>query len=188
MDSCASYLEKLTSGFGVLLVLGMAGILFVATILRYVFNYTIGWSLDMTTFMLTWSVFIVIGSATRRNAHIRIGFFLEMMVGEKRARVISITLENVIGLAMCSFLAWTGYRWIAMTRDQGLSVWSTGGFKYPVWIPIIVVALGMGLAGIFYLERTIKQILALGAFKRSAGMIEQGEGTRGQDTSIEPLT
>ncbi len=167
LETVSSWLEKLSLGAAVFLLLAMAGFMFSSIIARYVFNRPIAWSEELLTFLFSYSIFIVLGAVVKSDQHIRIGFFLEKIAGEERAKRIWTTLENVIGLGITAFFAYTAYRWTAASYTIGEREFTQfiQNF-YPVWIVKVLPTVGMGLLSFFYLERCIKQFVGFIASKQ----------------------
>ncbi|MEE8385156.1 MAG: TRAP transporter small permease subunit, partial [Dehalococcoidia bacterium] len=108
-----------------------------------------------------YSIFVVLGAVTRSNQHIRVGFVLEWLVGERKAQRIWTTLENVIGLGLTAFLAYTAVRWAAESHATGEKEFThfIENF-YSVWIIKVMPAVGICLLSFFYFERCARQLLS----------------------------
>ncbi|MFC1926448.1 TRAP transporter small permease [Chloroflexota bacterium] len=155
-------LQKTTVYIGEVFLILMMGLMFVEVIYRFWGGSLLPFGHTILTAMVAWSVFLLIGSVSRENGHIRISFFIEKALG-KRAERIWPVLEDVISLPLCVFLVWASWRWVALYMQQGLrqELFQLGGFTYPSWVPIIIVPIGLSIASVFYLERIVKRIHAL---------------------------
>ncbi|MFC1994367.1 TRAP transporter small permease [Chloroflexota bacterium] len=172
LSAITSALELISASFGVVIVLAMMGITFISVVLRYLFNQPISWTEFVLGYMLAWSIFLLMGSVTRKDDHIRMSFVIERLFGENKARKISTTVENVFGLGISAFFFFHGYRWVLNSYRAGLAEWTSAGFTYPVWIVRIVAPIGLGLVTLFYLERCIKQIARLIAARKRQTPLE----------------
>ncbi|MFC1926673.1 TRAP transporter small permease [Chloroflexota bacterium] len=170
----ASVLDHASSGFGILLLIGMTGLTFVSVISRYVFNKPIVGTEDLMGFMVAWSVLILLGSVSRRDRHIRMTFFITKLLGEERAKKVWITVENLCGLGLCSYFFWQGLRWVLNTYNAGLFK-QAAAFNYPMWTVRVIAPLALGLAALFYLERCIRQISNIVANRRNRMTIPDRE-------------
>lgn len=170
LETVASWLEKLSLGAAVLLLLVMAAFMFSSIIARYVFNSPIPWSEELLTFLLSYSIFVVLGAVTRGDQHIKIGFVMERLLGERKAQRVSTILENVIGLGLTAFLAYTAVRWAAESHATGEREFThfIQNF-YPVWIIKVLPAVGICLLSFFYFERCARQLLSFISSRRQMG-------------------
>lgn len=132
---------------------------------RYFAGFTLGFSSTLITIMTGWGVYLLIGSVARRDQHVKIGFFIEWVLGRRRAKPVYETVENVFSLGMCCFLIYAGYLLIASYMRAGTEAvfmpTETGSIDYPAWINLIAIPLGFFIAMLFYLERIGKQIRSL---------------------------
>jgi TRAP-type C4-dicarboxylate transport system permease small subunit len=134
--------------------------MFLATIFRYILDRPWQWPEEVLVYLMAWMMFILIGPIARQRAHIRIGFLIERITGSpSKAESISSAMENIIGLGIGIFFAYAAVRWMNISREMGIIVWSATGVSYPQWLTRIVPMLGLCLMAFFYLERSIRMIL-----------------------------
>ncbi|UCG82606.1 MAG: TRAP transporter small permease subunit [Dehalococcoidia bacterium] len=167
LETVASWLEKFSLGVAVFLLLAMFGFMLYSIIARYAANRPLIWSEELLSFFFSYSIFIILGAVVRSDQHIRIGFFLEKIAGEQRAKHIWTTLENLIGLGVTAFFAYTAYQWTATSYTTGEKEFThfIENF-YPVWTGKVLPTVGMCFLSFFYFERCIKQLLGFVASKR----------------------
>jgi len=178
LDTFPAWLEKATILASILMLVGMVGIMFVSTVFRYMVDLPMKWSEEALTYMLAWSIFILMGSVARRGEHVKIGFFMERIMGSpEKAQRVSDVLENIIGLCISIFLAYAAYRWMNVSREMGTTLWSAAGFSYADWITRIVPTLGLCLLSLFYFERNIRMLLSVANSKRRAHHSDNGSIT-----------
>ncbi|UCC59707.1 MAG: TRAP transporter small permease, partial [Dehalococcoidia bacterium] len=140
------------------------------------FDISYAWYEHVIILMLVWSIFILVGSSTRRDDHIIVGFFIEKIAGsEERARRIRTVLDTVIGLGISTFLVWALYRWAAYSHSLGSLIYITGTGYYAEWIRRVPVVVGIGLVSFFYLERFIKLLVLLIGSQREIAMGSESE-------------
>jgi len=106
--------------------------------------------------MMAAIVFLTWGSVTRRDEHIRIGFFISKLMGD-RAKPFMYVLESIAGVALSAYITYAGVKWIQLSMKLGHTrAWSTNPWdEYPVAVPHMVVCVGMGVATIMYLARLV---------------------------------
>ncbi|MFC1926146.1 TRAP transporter small permease [Chloroflexota bacterium] len=156
--------------FAAMLVIG-----FVSVILRYIVALPLSWTEEILAFMMAWGVFLGGGTIVRRYSHIRMSFFAEKLFGTRRAPVVWTALENLVGLGATTFIAYHAYRWVLHTYRTGAH--GIGDIPYPFWVVRLAVLIGLGLMGLFYLERTVKQIQTRGmaGTEEQQAMMSTGE-------------
>jgi len=172
--------EEVSLSAAALLFATMLGIGFTAVILRYFVQVPLSWTEEILGFMMAWGVFLGGGTIVRRYGHIRLSFFAEKIFGRKRAPVIWTAMENLLGFSATIFIAYHGYRWVLHSYRIGAH--GIGDVHYPFWVVRMVVVIGLGLMGLFYLERTVKLIQTRG----QAGTEEQPSIMSTGDTETIP--
>ncbi|MFC2058117.1 TRAP transporter small permease [Chloroflexota bacterium] len=170
-------LQKITVYLAEAFLLIMVALMFAEVIARFFGGSIIMYGQTILRGLVAWSVFILIGSVSRENSHIRIGFFAEKLLGERAPRIWSI-LEDIVTLPILIFLIWAAWLWVDFYIAQGLkeTLFSITGLRYPSWIPVIIVPIGLGIAAIFYIERIVKQLASLRSSRRGRGGVESDRG------------
>ncbi|MFC1974342.1 TRAP transporter small permease [Chloroflexota bacterium] len=172
-------LDRFAVGLGIFMLFVTVGLIFVNSSARVIVILPAGWIEDVVVFMVAWSVFLMLGPVAKRDEHIRVGFLVSRVLGEKKAETVWTAVENIIGLGFASLFAFYGYEWVVFSYDQHLIRYSPGGFWYAVWIVRIAVPLGMSILAFLYLERTIRQLMLFITRRRnrdqvlSSGEIEE---------------
>lgn len=162
LERISLWLDRVSISAGIIMLFLMLALTFMSVILRYGFDISYAWYEHVIILMLVWSIFILVGSSTRRDDHITVGFFIEKIAGsEERARRIRTVLDTVIGLGISTFLVWALYRWAAYSHGLGSQIYITGTGYYAEWIRRVPVVVGIGLVSFFYLERFIKLLVLL---------------------------
>lgn len=160
-ESVSNFVDKFCQAFGVTLLIGMWALLMINTLARWLDVTTIGWSMEITSYMIAWSVFILMGPVTRSDEHIRVSFLPEKILGKERGDIFIFALESMAGLFLCLLLAVSSYDLIITTKSINYRIQSSGGWYYPMWIVRSGVFFGFCLSALFYLERTIKWLRQL---------------------------
>jgi len=136
------------------------------------------------TLLMVWFVFLLVGSVSRGDEHIKISGLVEVVL-RKRAKAFLFMVENIVALPLCIYFTWAGYCWIAHRMSQGSLSFIGEYHTYPAWIPNIIVPIGFGIASLFYLERTAKQVRAFLLRRREEQAIESQSGEQGTMTGID---
>ncbi|MFC2058615.1 TRAP transporter small permease [Chloroflexota bacterium] len=126
-------------------------------ITRYIIKSTLVFSEQIMMTMLGWSVFLLIGEIARKDDHIRIGFFIDRLLG-KKAPLFVYALESIASFSLCIYLIHCSIRWIKLQKFMGIDIYITpSGATYKEWMPNIVIPIALIMASLFYLERIILQ-------------------------------
>ncbi|MFC2017980.1 TRAP transporter small permease [Chloroflexota bacterium] len=159
----AGIIDRSCQIFTVAMLAGMWGLLMVNAFARWTDllpSGSIGWTIEITKYLVAWSIFVIMGPVTRNNENIRVTFLPEKVLGEKKAATFVYVFENIVALLLCIYLAKGSYDLIISTRDLGLMRPSSGGWEYPMWIVRSGIFVGFVLACIFYFERSVKWLLS----------------------------
>ncbi|MFC2018119.1 TRAP transporter small permease [Chloroflexota bacterium] len=144
--------------FAIALLVSMWGLLLVNTVAKWLDIYSVGYTLEFVKYMMAWSIFVVMGAVTRTNDHIRVSFFPEKLLGERRGAVFMYVTENLVALGMCIYFTIHAYRFIIESYNSDFVEHSIGGWNYQMWIIRIGILVGFLFASLFYFERTMKMI------------------------------
>ncbi|MFC2059045.1 TRAP transporter small permease [Chloroflexota bacterium] len=162
-------LQSFTGNFGVALLGFITLMMTVEVVSRYIIRTPVYMAEAFVTIMMGWIVFILLGSVARRDEHIRIGFFISKALGS-RAKPFIFALESITGLALCIYLCYWGIKWIQLAMMLGIKESYTPNMdEYPAWIPWMIVAIGMGISALYYLERIVKQAQSIYRHRRAPG-------------------
>ncbi|MFC1993676.1 TRAP transporter small permease [Chloroflexota bacterium] len=150
-------LQSFTVNLSVVILVFMTLMMTVEIVSRYIIKSPVYMAEHFVMIMMGWIVFLLIGSVARRDEHIRIGFFVTKVLGSK-AKSFTFALESITGLVLSGYLTYWGIKWVQLAMKLGMKESYTPEMdQYPAWVPWIVVAIGMGLATLFYLERIVRQ-------------------------------
>ena len=116
-------IQGITVGIGALLALAMGVLMLYMVIARYFFDYNFVWGQVMLTGMLVWGAFLILGSVARKRQHIAIGFFAKVIF-KNRAPFIQHTVENIVCLPFCIFMAWHSWS-CSSPRNASATFWSS---------------------------------------------------------------
>ena len=104
----------------------MAVLVFANVVSRYALNYSIGWVVEITRYLMVWVGFLGSGLVLRYGAHIAVDTFQDMLPNraQRAVRVAIFGLLAVLFLAM----TWLGIRYVGFAWDQETPVlnWRMG--------------------------------------------------------------
>jgi C4-dicarboxylate transporter DctQ subunit len=138
-----------------------AGLLFLAGIIvslygvftRYVINMPQAWITEIFEFLMIWSIFIGFGMALKDNRHIVIDLVYDRFSFPVK-RVVS-AVSNFLGAGYSFFLTYTGIEMTAVSKEQGITTIDVG---IPEWIPYMIMPIGMGLLGFYFVLKFVKAL------------------------------
>lgn len=132
--------------------ISIVGLVFLQVLSRFVFNVSVGWSAELSRYLLIWLTWLSASYAIRKNEHIRITILIDKLPKIVRKWVEFIVLiiwsfftivMAIVGADVVSKIKLTGQQ----TTTLGLSMW--------------IVYLIIPLAGLLMLIRIIQQLYFL---------------------------
>jgi C4-dicarboxylate transporter, DctQ subunit len=120
---------------------------------RYVLNMPQSWITEIFEYLMVWAIFIAFGMALKNNRHIVVDLVYDKLPFAYK-RVIS-TISNLIGAGYSFFLMITGIEMVKVTYIQQNVTLDVG---MPLWIPYLIMPVGMGLLGIYFLLKSYKSL------------------------------
>lgn len=90
-----------------LLMGGMATMIVIQVVLRYIFQNSLVWSEELVRWLFIWSIWVGIAYAFKTRQHIRITALADILQGRKRL-ALEIVLQIVIAVFFlwCAWLGW----------------------------------------------------------------------------------
>jgi C4-dicarboxylate transporter DctQ subunit len=134
-----------------LLVAGMALILFANVIYRYFLNAPIYWANEASIYMMAWLTFLGGSLGLKYKTQAAITFVVERLSVNNK-KILSI-VTHVLMLAFLGFLLYVSYSWIF-----SLSGSVSSSMRIPMWIPYSAVPVGLTFAFIHLTEHLINFI------------------------------
>ncbi|WHY71469.1 TRAP transporter small permease [Fictibacillus enclensis] len=138
---------------------GLTGVLFIGGVLvslygvftRYVLNAPTAWVTEIFEFLMVWAIFIGFGRALKDNRHIMVELLFDRLPFQWKK--IFAALSNLIGAVYSFYLAYSSLELITLSKMQNIKTIDVG---LPIWITYLVLPIGMGLLGIYFLVKAIK--------------------------------
>lgn len=98
-----------------LLLGGMAAMIFIQVVLRYIFAESLMWAEELIRWMFIWSIWVGIAYAFKTREHIRITGLADVLKGRRRA-----LLEIVLQVLIASFFLWCA--WLGWKQANSPSI------------------------------------------------------------------
>lgn len=133
----------------ILLLSGMAIMVFVNVIMRYGFNSGLNVSEELSRYFFVWLTFIGAVVAFREHGHLGIETFVMFL--SRRGRIVCMSLANVVVIACSAIFFWGTWKQFPINASMSAPV--TG--MSMVWVYGIGLFTGAGMA-IISLERLIR--------------------------------
>ncbi len=92
------YLTNITAVFGGILIVSLILIITVAVLLRYYFNFSVGWSTELAEYFIYASVVLAVPWVLKRDEHVIVDIVVSHLNPKNRRRVAIII--NLIGVAI----------------------------------------------------------------------------------------
>lgn len=127
-------------------------LVFAQVITRYVFNFSMGWSVELSRYILIWIAWISASYAIQKGSHIRVEFLPEAMKGNFK-KVFDL-LILLIWISFTIFLAVYGTLFVMYVGERVQTSPSLG-------IRMSYVYLAVPIAGLLMSIRLIQQIYYL---------------------------
>lgn len=129
-------------------------IVFMQTVLRYLFHATLPWPEEVCSILLLWLIYMTIGYAVTKKAHITVDSVLALYPKKMRKYVDLVAI--LIWLALSIFVTYHGTLVTIDTAAKGARAASLPWLK--MWVAYITIPLGYGLMSIRLVEQLIAQI------------------------------
>lgn len=160
-------IERTLAGVA-LLVLILAGGLQV--LFRYVFHVPIAWAEELIIFCSIWSVYLGASAATNEGKHIMVGIIVDNL--PPKPKFFISLISQCLWLLCSAGLVITGWMSAYSVFLRGAK---TVGGKFPYWVAMIAVVVGMALMSLRVLSM-IALTLKTGGRSVSETRPEEGPG------------
>ncbi len=141
---------------GVVLVL-MWGIVCSEVILRFLFNYSIIWGVEVSEFSLIFITFTGAAWLLKSEGHIKVDIVYSAL--NPRAQAFTNIITSIIGAAICAFLLKYGIL-VTIEQFEG-GVVSFTVMRFPTWPRYAVISLGSLLLFFQFLRRAHINLMLL---------------------------
>lgn len=152
-------IEKLEKVFLAITVAIMIIVIVYQVVLRYVFAASNAWSEELARYLFIYDVMIAAAIATRKNSHLQIDAFINML--KPKTKAIYTIVATAIGIVFLVFLL--GY---SMILCQAAADNISAGLKIPMSIPYACMPIGAVLMILTSIEVILKQFAQIGKLNR----------------------
>lgn len=114
-------------------------------------GFPLAWTEEASLFCFVWFAYMGAAACTLENKHIRVEFLIERL--PTKLNLFVKVLINILWLAVCVIIGTAGAKvmFFALTRGS-----LTVGGKFPYWIAMLSVSVGMLLMGFGVVVNTVK--------------------------------
>lgn len=124
-------------------------LVFAQVLSRYIFNVSVGWSAELSRYLLIWITWVSASYTIRKRDHIRISMIVELFSSsvQKVVEVIVILLWSVFAIVM----AVVGTEVVMNLQLMGQQ---TSTLNLPMWVVYLIIPIG----GVLMIMRLIQQL------------------------------
>ena len=144
-EKLEEWILAVSLGFIVLLVIAQV-------ISRYIVTFPMGWSVELSRYILIWIAWISASYAVQHNTHIRVEI-LKDRLSRKYKKILELIIL-VLWFAFALFLAIAGTHF---TMSVGKTTQYSPSLEMPMWI----VYLGVPIAGLLMSIRLFQQVMII---------------------------
>lgn len=145
-------LASLMAG-GLTVVMGV--VVCYAVVARYLFNKPVGWSEEISTYLMMWGAFLGAAYTMQTDGHIGVDIICRKL--SPRAQYWLNVAKYLTGIAFLLVLTVKGYEDCALSYQ--LNQVSIGELAVPMYIPQLALPLGSALLTLQILEKLVRQIM-----------------------------
>jgi len=139
-----------------LLLAFMTMVMGVQVVARYVFNYSLTWSEEITRYMFIWSAFLSISHCTKKRISIRIEQIISMF--PTKINAIFKIIEKVIMLAFFSYMIKYAYVFVQASVASGQL---SPAMRLPMFFIQVAPLVGFALTIVRLLQSLVFEIKVL---------------------------
>ncbi len=126
-----------------------------AVVVRYVFNHPVGWSEEVSTYLMLWAAFLGAGYTMQLDGHIGVDVVCRRL--SLKAQVGLNLAKYVVGIIFMVLLAWKGIEDCALSVQLGQV--SISELAIPMVFPQLALPVGAGLVALQLVEKLMVQLL-----------------------------
>ncbi|MCK5294049.1 MAG: TRAP transporter small permease [Arcobacteraceae bacterium] len=150
IDKITCFVTRYIAAFGISAGVALA---FGNVVVRYVFDGSLTWAAELTTYLFLWSTFFGAAYCFKHDAHISINILLEK-VKPPTAKALML-LSHTITLIFLSAVAYYGYEYLLLVHEmEEISV----DLEIPMWIVYTVIPVSFAFGAYRVIEKIIEII------------------------------
>lgn len=140
----------------------MSALIFLQIIMRYIFNNSLSWSEELTVFISTYMIWIAASYAIKKDAHLRITLFVDML--SPKLRSLAYLVIDVVWLLFSGCMIYLGEK---MVRMSYLNNRLSPAMEVPMWIIYASLILGSVLMCIALAGKILERIVEMTSRKEA---------------------
>jgi TRAP-type C4-dicarboxylate transport system permease small subunit len=127
-------------------------------VVRYLLNRPVGWSEELSSYLIVWAAFLGAAYTLQRDGHIGVDVICRRFsaLSQRRLHIA----KYAVGTGFCALLAWKGYESCALSWMLGRV--SVGDLQIPLYLPQMAVPVGACLLGLQMFEKMMGHVLSPG--------------------------
>ena len=129
-----------------------------AVVTRYVLNRPVGWSEEVSVYLMIWAAFLGAGYTMLKDGHIGVDILCRKLSPQAQAWLNSA--KYLTAMAFLALLAVKGIEDCALSHKLGQV--SISELAVPLFIPQLALPVGAVLMALQILEKFLRQLLGLG--------------------------
>ena len=163
MQRISDIINRITEATLVIVLSGMAVVVLLQVIFRYVLNFPLFWTEELARYCLVWSSLLGSAVAVKRGQHIAVTIFLERVPPGLRRGLTMIALISVA--AILTIILWGGIQLVAITRAQ-----ISPALRITMSVPYLAVPVGAALMLLHTIVCIFETLRSLEAVVRKNGL------------------
>ncbi len=140
MSSLSRWVNNLVSYLCTISIGGMTLVVLLGVLFRYVFRQPLGWSEELSRYLMIWSASLAISIGIRENEHVG----LSMLMDSTKSTLVRSILGTLIFLVNAAFLFIMFYYAVLMVRDATFQI--SMGLGITMVLPTLAIPVSMALA------------------------------------------
>lgn len=137
------------------LTVAMGAVVCYAVVARYILNKPVGWSEEISVYLMIWGAFLGAAYTMQADGHIGVDIVCRKL--SLRAQAWLNVAKYLVGMAFLLLLAVKGYEDCALSYQ--LNQVSIGELAVPLYIPQMALPIGAALLALQILEKLATQIM-----------------------------
>jgi TRAP-type C4-dicarboxylate transport system permease small subunit len=138
MQRMSDIINRATEAILIIVVSGMAVVVLLQVIFRYILNFPLFWTEELARYCLVWSSLLGSAVAVKRGQHIAVTIFVERLPPGLRRGLTILALISVA--AILAVILWGGIQLVAITRAQ-----ISPALRISMSVPYLAVPVGAAL-------------------------------------------
>ena len=150
LDKIIGFINRYIAAIG---ISGGVALAFSNVVVRYVFDGSLTWASELTTYLFLWSTFFGAAYCFKQDAHISINILLEK-VDPKIAKAL-LVLSHTVTFVFLSAVAYYGYEYLLLVHEmEEISV----DLEVPMWTVYLVIPISF-IFGAFRVAEKIVEVI-----------------------------